>query len=259
MKMEPIRYCALIRTFNSQRTLPATIASLAGQSVPPVHYVAVDSGSTDATFDCLPADTTLHRFRGRTFNYSDAINQGLAFVETDYVLVISSHTSLLNPGAIAYALDLLASRNDIGAAYFCSEGGDALDHVLIDRRNFDGFNGVWNTCGLYKMALLRRRAFRPEVFSAEDQEWSRWLLEEQNLSVARILGGRMSYNALDYPTEKTLKENLAIALFVRPDMLRLPYLLRTLYRIVRPVSTMRNRRMHARLLFHFLYHRFVSP
>lgn len=254
--MELTRYSALIRTFNSQRTLPATIASLAGQTVPPAHYVAVDSGSTDDTFGCLPANTTLHRFKGREFNYSAAINQGLAFVDTNYVLVISSHTALLNPEAVGYALELLERRDDLGAAYFCSEGGEALDHIVIGRQNFNGFNGVWNTCGLYKMSLLRDRAFRPEVFSAEDQEWSKWLLEEQGLSIARILGGRMSYNASSYPIGKVFKEHLSVALFVRHDMLEFPYLARTIYRVIRPVSSLRNRVLHARLLLNFLYYRF---
>jgi len=213
-------YSVLIRTFNSEKTLPATLESLRRQSCPPAEYVLVDSGSTDGTLGLAPKGAVVRRYEGVIFNYSQALNQGIASVSTEYVLILSSHTSIQNDRAVEYALDLLADGR-IGAAYFCNENRGALRHVLIDRRSFDGFNGLWNTSGMVKTPLVRRRGFRPEVFTAEDQEWSKWLVEQEGKAIARIYaGGAVSANARARSVRKRANEYASIAYFVRPDLLR---------------------------------------
>ncbi len=187
-RADRLRYSALIRTFNSSKTIEGTIRSLESQSIPPQHYVIVDSGSTDGTLAKVPRNSNVIKFEGPKFNYSSAINQGLAHVGTDYVLIVSSHTALSHLAALEYALEQLRSNARLGAAYFCNEVGSQLSGVEIDRTKFTGFNGVWNTCALFRTELLRQRAFRPEVFSAEDQEWSRWLLENTAFTILRISG-----------------------------------------------------------------------
>lgn len=213
-------YSVLIRTFNSERTLGATIESLQHQTRPPTEYVIVDSGSTDGTLRLVPEGAVVRRYEGGAFNYSQALNQGIQSVSTDYVLILSSHTSLRNERAVEYALDLL-SVDGVGAAYFCNENRGALRHVLIDRRSFDGFNGLWNTSGMVKTSLVRRRGFRPEVFTAEDQEWSKWLVEEEGRAIARIYaGGAVSANARARSVRKRANEYASIAYFVRRDLMR---------------------------------------
>ncbi len=78
---------------------------------------------------------------------------------------------------ISYALNLLKSNDEIGAAYFCNKNDCELQYELLDKNNFDGFDGLWNTCSIIKMKYLKRRKFREEVFAAEDQEWANWLFE----------------------------------------------------------------------------------
>lgn len=258
--MEPRRYSALIRTFNSRATLPATIESLSEQQWPPHRYVFVDSGSTDGTLEVVPAGSIVHRYVGEEFSYSGSLNQGVDHVDTDYVLIVSSHTVLTNPDAVAYAISLLAQNDSIGAAYFCTEDEGSLAHILIDQTNFTGFNGVWNTCAVVKTALLKKRRFRPEVFSAEDQEWSAWLFKTEHKSVARISGGGMGYrNPRKHPMRKRLNENIAVALYVKPEMLGLPYLARVIYRVFRPVSAWRERLFNARLLLSLVRCHFSQP
>lgn len=214
-------YMALIRTFNSEATLPATLSSLAAQTVPPHHHVVVDSGSTDASLQCLPVNATVHRFTGERFNYSEALNQGLDRINTRYVLIISSHTEILNIDAMEYALRLLAEDEHLGAAYFCDEFPGSLGNFQVDDRNFNGFNGIWNNCAVIKTALLQTRRFRPEVFSAEDQEWSKWLVEERKLAIACISGARTrNNNPLRFCRKKRMKEYLAIAFFVDSGLRR---------------------------------------
>ena len=230
--MDTSKYCVLIRTCNSAATLPATLQSLVGQTVPPSKFVFVDSGSVDETFSLIPKGSIVHNYSGGIFNYSSAINQGFDFVDTRFLLIISSHTALSNPRAMEYGLGIIEHDDNVGAAYFVQELG-ALDHTLINAATFSGFNGVWNTCGLYRFDLLRRRGFREEVFSAEDQEWSRWLFE-QGMSIARVSGGGMQYNsATRYPFKKRFDEHRAVAQFAKPDMLGWLHIARIAYRVVK--------------------------
>lgn len=253
-------YSVLIRTFNSAATLQATLACLAAQSWPPSQYVIVDSGSTDGTLDLLPPGAAVHSYVGETFNYSSALNQGIDRVEHDYTLIISSHTGLTNASAVAFAVSLVGSGGDVAAAYFLpGEAREAMDYQLIDERSFTGFNGVFNTCALFDTSVLRKRRFRPEVFSAEDQEWSRWLLESEKKRIARISGAGMVYrNPIRDRRDKDFYEELAVALYVKPRMLKIPYLLRIMYRIVRPVSDFKRRRHHLRLLKALIYYRLTG-
>lgn len=251
-----MEYSALIRTFNSAQSIAATVDALADQTSPPQRFVIVDSGSTDATLSLLPAGSMVVRYAGERFNYSSALNQGIAHLDTSYTLIISSHTVLGNPDAMAYAIALLAANPGLGAAYFMPSPSGSLTYSAIDASNFTGFNGVFNTCAVFRTALLAQRPFRPEVFSAEDQEWSRWLIESQGLAIARITGGGMQYrNPLTDRRDKHLREQVAVAIYAKPDMLRAPYLARVCYRMLRPTAPFADRVANARLLGTLVYYR----
>lgn len=217
-----IPYSTLIRTFNSASTLPDTLCSLSRQTIPPQEYIFVDSGSTDGTLTML-SPSTVHRYVGKDFNFSEAINQGLKYVSTDYVLIISAHTKLTETHGMEYALTLLSCADSIGAAYFCDENTGSLRHSIIDKRIFDGFNGLWNTCSLIKVNLLRKRGFLPEVFSAEDQEWARWLLHDTGKAIARIAGAGKEdnnrYTIGKYGQRKMINEYVSIAYFANRTLL----------------------------------------
>ena len=257
MKTLSSTYSALIRTFNSESTLPATLGCLEGQSTPPSQYVVIDSGSTDRTLDLLPQSAVVERYIGESFNYSRALNQGIRHIEHSYTLIVSSHTRLQMESAISFGLSLLAGREDVAAAYFLpGEASDRMSFELVTRENFTGFNGVFNTCGIFKTEMLKKRGFRPEVFSAEDQEWSKWLLEVEGKHIARISGAGMLYeNPIRDRRQKDLHEDLAVALYVRPEMFEFPHLIRLAIRAARPGSDMRERTHSLRLLRRLIYYR----
>ena len=216
----PMEYTVVIRAKNSAATLPAVLCGILGQTKPTRRVVVIDNGSTDNTRSILPSDVLLVDYRGETFNYARAINQGMDFVDSEFVLILSSHTVLGNPGALAFALELLENNADAAAVYFTDEAAAQLTVEWITSANFDGFNGLWNTAALVRMRLLRARPFRPEVFTAEDQEWARWALEEQGLRTARILGAGMQIrNPRKCDHRKRLNEWAAVAMFARPDLL----------------------------------------
>jgi glycosyltransferase involved in cell wall biosynthesis len=243
----PVEYSVLIRTHNSESTLPETVASLNGQTTPPHQYVVVDSGSTDRTLSCIPVSSVVHNYVGKEFNYSESLNQGLQFVSSNYVLIISSHTSLQRRDAVEYALTLIRSDEKIAAAYFCIESTGALRHELIDKQTFDGFNGLWNTCALIKVPLLRRRSFRPDVFTAEDQEWASWLFYDEGKATARISGGGMVIRNPRYQSlRKKANEYVSVAYFSNRKLL-------AWFRIarfgLRSVSPIRNRSLKERWFY----------
>lgn len=220
-------YSVLIRTFNSQGTLPYTLGCLSNQTSLPDKYVFVDSGSTDNTLGILPENSVVHRFAGREFNYSDAINQGLPFISSKYVFIVSSHTIIIDRGAVAYALKVLDADERLGAAYFSNEvSGGPLSHQIIDKDNFDGQNGLWNWCSLVRMDLLRKRAFLPEVFAAEDQEWASWLFTEQGGAIARIANaGAINHNPKGGSLRKLRNDYVGVAYFAKKDRLDWPNIL----------------------------------
>lgn len=245
-----LRYSSLIRTFNSENTLAATLHYLSTQTLPPHEYIFVDSGSVDNTPALFPPFSILHRYTGADFNFADAINQGLTYISTDYVLIISSHTLLRNPKAIEFALTLLESNTHIGAAYFCDENNGPLRYEKIDSTTFNGWNGLWNTCSLVKMTLLRRRQFRPEVFIAEDQEWARWLFDNTDNVIALISGaGKDDQNPRGYPSRKRLKETVAIAYFANRELLGVGNLTRILYQVIKPKMSVKERLFNLVLVF----------
>lgn len=259
-----IQYSSLIRTFNSEVTLPATLHFLEKQTIPPSEYVIVDSGSKDSTINLLPKSAILHIFSGHEFNFSIALNQGLEHISTDYVLIISSHTLLQEPSAIEYALALLISNESIGAAYFCEPSSGELRHTLINKANFNGYNGLWNTCSLIKMELLKKRNFRPDVFSAEDQEWANWLFTVENKTVARIEGARMeSYtrnrNVKSRKAQlyKRLNEYISIAYFTKRELLGFRNLSHVAYEIIKPIPPLWSGKQE-RLFNFLLFCRLVS-
>lgn len=259
------QYAALIRTFNSAATLPITLKALSRQSVPPHQYVIVDSGSTDATLDVLPHDALVHRYEGDAFNYSEALNQGMRHVSTEYVLIISSHTWLAKANAIEYGLALL--RSDRGLAGVCYiEGSRTADlddfrHEVIGRGSFSGFNGLSISCALIRSELLMRRPFRREVFSAEDQEWTLWAMESEGLTIARVhCAGMVNDNPRKWSRRKRLNEYVAVAYYVNRELLGWAHLRKVAMRVLRqPGPRVRERLLNAELLVRLLVCRLRPP
>lgn len=255
-------YSVIIRTYNSERTLSLTLDCLDAQTIRPSKVIVVDSGSTDRTLSLLPPNCILHRYTGESFNFSIAINQGLAYVDTEYVAIVSSHTLLASPRALEYGLQLLTDNSTLGAAYFSNEDAPELAHELINSERFDGFNGIWNTASLLRTGLVLSRPFRPEVFSAEDMEWSRWLLEERRLLIARINGsGQTNLNQRHHSVRKQVNERLSLALYTMPEWLRWRKIIRVGLGAFKPTNdrTLLDRKVMLILCCRLILARFVRP
>jgi glycosyltransferase involved in cell wall biosynthesis len=247
--MSDTDYTVVVRTFNSAETLPALFASLHAQTVPPARVIVVDSGSTDDTVEIAKAaNAFVIRYLEKPFNYSTSINLGVYAVRTRFTLVASSHVRMTSSLAMEGMLTVLEGFPEFGAGYFHPHPvrGDILKRIT--RENFSGTNGLFNLAACYRSRMLHERPFRPEVWAAEDMEWSRWLLN-QGKEIACIRGCISYENPRGYPWRKRLNEELAIATFVKPEQRKGKYLLRVAYRVIRPVSTWAERIHNARLLW----------
>jgi glycosyltransferase involved in cell wall biosynthesis len=254
--MKTLAYSALIRTYNSATTLPDTLRSMETQSITPSEYVFVDSGSSDNTVDIFPEGSKVHKYVGKDFNYAEALNQGICHVSTETVLIISSHTSLTNKGAIEFTLALLDSNSELAAAYFCEDKSEELTYELIDKNRFNGFNGLWNTCALIRVSFLRRRGFSTEVFAAEDQEWARWLFDSTNKKIARVSGaGLVNRNPRKSSIKKRLNEYVAVAYFSNRKLLGPANICRVAYTAVKFDSRLR---MSDRVFYVLLFVRLIA-
>src|SRR5688572_16071196 len=110
-------YSVLIRTWNSDATLGKTLRSLRIQDLPPEGILIIDSGSTDGTLKTAAEFKAriIHYPSDLPFNYSKALNIGLAAAETDYVLIISSHTVIPYKNIARWLTTALQDPNVVGA------------------------------------------------------------------------------------------------------------------------------------------------
>lgn len=207
-------YSAIIRTYNSAPLVYKVIEALRAQTQPPVAIIVVDSGSGARDIAELRAvvDKVVDISR-ETFNYSRAINVGVAECETSNVLIISSHLLLNDSMVMAEFLDELhASKAEVG--FMISK--EEVDWVCrkVDAGSFDGTNGLTNSCSFLPVSLVMELPFREEVFSAEDQEWTARYLGRSPSRMVGVSTRRISYLNPRFSYAKKLNEELALAYFV---------------------------------------------
>lgn len=208
-------YTAVVRTYKSFPLVEAVIAALRAQSCPPEQVVVVDSGSPEHEQDQLKqlADVFI-RYPDEPFNFSKAINIGVAVVHTTHVLIISSHFMLDGPDVIEHCF--AQARDRRLDAFFLTNRCDAphLQVGVVSRDNFNGANGYSNSCGMLPTAQVKLRPFREDVFACEDQEWARWYLMDLGRSILKVSTPHTRYLNQRVNLTKTLNEELAIACFI---------------------------------------------
>ena len=104
-------YSVLIRTYNSEITLNDCLAGVYAQTRQPEQVLVVDSGSTDRTLSIASSfPVIIHELnRLEEFNYSRSLNSGLNLLASNYTLIISSHTVLLDSEVV----DQMISRLEL--------------------------------------------------------------------------------------------------------------------------------------------------
>jgi glycosyltransferase involved in cell wall biosynthesis len=208
-------YSAIIRTFQSFPVVEEVVRALRRQSIPPRSIIVVDSGSSEQDRTRLRdlADIFID-YPPEPFNFSKAINLGVAEVSTQCCLIISSHFLIEDTTLIARSIQQMAASG-AGAFYVsnvCRKGTEK--YTLISASNFTGFNGFSNACGFVPKAMVQEHCFREDVFACEDQEWAAWYLQERYGSILKIVSPSIRYLNPHANLTKKLNEELAVAAFV---------------------------------------------
>lgn len=246
------RYTAVIRAYEHTPLLEEVVARLRRQSVPPEAILIVDSSrdpAITARFAAL-ADRVAP-YPDAEFNFSKAINVGVAAHDSPLTLIISSHVMLEDD--ILVAAGWTEARAHGCEVVFWTTHDTRYDVLIqIDSRNFNGRNGISNSSALIPTHLIRERPFREEVFAAEDQEWTRYYLRRFRRPILRIETKSVQYlnpnhGATTWSETKLLNEELAIGHFVNRRLI-MPD--RIVARILRGIlATVRHRPDRARLHF----------
>ncbi|MEW1958808.1 glycosyltransferase [Kineococcus sp. NPDC059986] len=165
----------IIRTYDSVRTLGASIESIRAQTVP-AHVIVVDSGSTDGTLHLAQRDADeVVQIRHQDFTYGHALNVGAAAARTPVHGALSSHAVLPRPDWLEIAL----SHIEAGAVAACGADSDPLHAPLTAPVRADArylarhrYWGLTNTADVWDAAAWRREPFDEALVASEDQEWS---------------------------------------------------------------------------------------
>lgn len=220
LKMDRPRYGAVIRAYQCTPLLEQVVAALRAQSVPPDAILVVDSSrSAETTAAFASLGVTVVPYPEGEFNYSRAINIGVAANPAPLTLIISSHVLL---GAEMVERGWRAAQDQgLEIAFWTPPAPGQVDDVecIVDRRNFNGRNGISNCAALIPTQRILDRPYREEVFAAEDQEWSRCYYETFGRGVMQFTTCQIQYlnpNHEDGAQSwvKLLNEDLAIGLFV---------------------------------------------
>jgi glycosyltransferase involved in cell wall biosynthesis len=222
---------ALVRTWNSERTLKLALRALRKQRPVLDEIIVVDSGSTDTTLDIARSfDCRIIRYpTGKEFNYSVALNLGIESVQGEYCLILSSHNVLLFENVVEIMLKTIEGA--AVAAVYCTtahKGGDFLHRSaslrgrlvdIIYKDTFDGTNGLWNACSLGRTSVFRESPFCESTPTAEDQIWAARQYERFSRPTARIrMAGVLSLNPY-HTTKKDAFETAIVASRLFPDRL----------------------------------------
>lgn len=225
-------YSAVIRTWNSERTLLKTIRSLQIQDARPKEIFIVDSGSSDRTLELAMncGVTIIHYPASLSFNYSKALNIGIAAATCDAILIISSHTVIPYKNIAQEMLDAVLATGVVGAYCVTKWFGDRtrthlrkagpIIRLEVDKNTFDGYNGLWNTCSMIRKSAWDNHPFDETAWTAEDQLWALWHFQQGGWKTIRLAcTGAIDLNPRRSKW-KAVREHVAIASRCRRDYYR---------------------------------------
>lgn len=236
-----MKYTALIRTYNSFPLVAEVVAALRAQDVPPEKIIAVDSNSSPEQRLALEdiVDQAID-YPNEPFNYSKAINIGVAACDTPYVLIISSHVVLTDPYLISYGINHISDGGDRCLGCCFNQGGDygkTYGVTRVDKSNFSLLLGLSNSCAFLKKQYIVGRPFGEDVFSAEDQEWAAYYLRQQDACFFSFHSVYVKYQNPHVNDLKTMNEFVSMAYFTHPELRGpkyiIPRLARALLALVR--------------------------
>lgn len=177
----------IIRTKNEARWLGTCLQAIALQDYPMFEMIVVDNESTDATRAIAESyGCRMVEIPDPEFNYSRALNMGIAATEAPLIAIVSGHCVPANEQWLA-RLAMNLRDPDVVAVYGRQE--PLPDSSPFDKRD------LWMTFGMERRvqsrdyffhnanSMIRRSAwekllFNENIHGVEDQDWAKKALRD---------------------------------------------------------------------------------
>lgn len=165
----------LIRFCNSAETLPAVLAALKKQTLQPQVILGVDSGSTDDSRALLTASGAhLVDWRER-YDHSRVLNFGIRHLETDLVLVLSSHTVLDSADTLSAMVKAMSDPATACVSLCWDEDAYFSESISWSELQAKGlrFGSFYsNSMGMIRRSLWAETPFDEDLTTSEDYAWA---------------------------------------------------------------------------------------
>lgn len=165
----------LIRFKDSAGTLPKVLSHLASQSGPKLRIVGIDTGSTDGSARLIKdagGDVILWQ---SAYSHPKVLNFGMAACTADLVLVLSSHTVLLDPSTLPRMVEIMQNPRVACVSAKWDDDPYYSDGVSWEEVSKKGlkFGSIYSN----SMGMLRRSCWVDEPFDeslegSEDYAWA---------------------------------------------------------------------------------------
>jgi rhamnosyltransferase len=178
----------IMRSFNEAWALGGTLAALKEQNWTNWELIVIDSGSTDGSQELIRAANPAHfiQIQPHEYNPSRVMNHGMRLSRADYCLFLNSDATpqgpnwlrplaegLFNPKTAA-VFGRQVPRPDCQAVYACDY--DRCFGPERESANWGHFFSMVSS-GLRK-DIWAIRGFREDLQYAEDDEYTRWCIEQ---------------------------------------------------------------------------------
>lgn len=165
----------LIRFSNSADTLPDVLAALQNQTRRPDVILGIDSGSSDGSATLIRDAHGQVIAWSHRYEHSKVLNFGLKHLQTDLVLVLSSHTVLESPDTLARMVE--AMRDPRTACVSLKWDSDPFYTDAIDWNELRAkglkFGSIYsNSMGLFRRSLWEQQPFDETLITSEDYAWA---------------------------------------------------------------------------------------
>lgn len=165
----------LIRFGDSAATLPHVLEALKQQTLQPDRILGIDSGSQDGSCGLLQGAGAAVLAWTKPYRHSEVLNTGLHQLDTDLVLVLSSHTVLKSPETIARMVEAMADPS--AACVSLKWDADPYYSDNIDWKELQAkglrFGSIYsNSMGMLRRSCWLAIPFDESLPTAEDYAWA---------------------------------------------------------------------------------------
>jgi glycosyltransferase involved in cell wall biosynthesis len=216
-------YSVIIRTKNSEKTIKACLEGLLSQTIKPLEIIVVDSGSRDNTLPIVKefGVVIIDYPKGQKFNYSKALNIGIAKTISPFILILSSHVEFLDFQSIYFMHNVFVEDEQCITVSMVRtdkknkiNGSSMLNKNKITLRDFKG-QAMYNFCSLIRKESWNEHNFDEKIMRCEDQEWAYYFLKK-NFHAIIIKEPQIYYDNSYYNFQKDLWDIIVIGETVYP-------------------------------------------